>query len=263
MGIDYVLDHPCAPKRSLGTEGLIELCKAKSRAEAVLEMVRGGGDNRAPSEIELDVMLQTPDGVEEQSVTVQELIDRARPLERLRGDCAGCPVNGDSAGFGCYRSIAYPITEAAETWLLGLLPDDLGTTAGRLLVRAIEDFDWTGQHAAEMRAQGDTFFESREALAVSWGEGDDEIQIDSDQLFHMLFHVGAIGATHAFMICLFFGIVPHDTDLDVLADEAARGRALSQAVVPQPPLEACEGMARFLHALVTAARVDCDVLIDG
>lgn len=263
MGIDFVLDHPCGPKQALGSDGLIALVKAKSRAEAVLQMVRERGDERAAAEIELEVMLQTPDGVEQQSVTVQQLIDQATPLEPLRPQCAGCAVNGDSPGFGCYRSIAYPIAEAAETWLLGLLPDDLDTTAGQLLVRAIDDFEWTGQHAAEMRAQGDTFFECREALAVSWGEGEDEIQIDSDQLFHMLFHVGAVASTHAFMVCLFFGIVPHDLDLAALTDPAARAQALTRAAVPQPPLEACEGLAQFLHALVTAARLDCDVLIDG
>ncbi len=263
MGIDFVLDLPCGPKQQLGADGLIALVKARSRAEAVIDMVRQRGDERSPAEIELDVMLQTPDGVEQQSVTVQELIDQAQPLEPLRPMCGGCPVNGDSPGFGCYRSIAYPISLAAETWLLGLLPDDLETTAGKLLVRAIDDFDWTGQHAAEMRAQGDTFFESREALAVSWGEGEEEIQIDSDQLFHMLFHVGAVGSTHAFMVCLFFGIVPHDLDLDALSDPAARAQALTRAAVPQPPLEACEGMAQFLHALVTAARLDVDVLING
>ncbi len=263
MGIDFVLDHSCTPKRELGAENLVELCKAKSRAEAVLAMVRDQGDQRAPEAIEIEVMLQTPDGVEEQTVTVQELIERAAPLERLRSHCAGCPVNGDSPGYGCYRSIAYPIPEAAETWLLGLLPDDLDTTAGKLLVRAIEDFDWDGHHAAEMRAHGDTFFECREALAVRWGEGEDEVQIDSDQLFHMLFHVGPVGSTHAFMVCLFFGIVPHDLDLDALTEPGARAAALAQAAVPQPPLEACEGLAQFLHALVTAARLDCDVLVDG
>jgi len=263
MGIDFVLDHPCAPKQQLGADGLIALVKAKSRADAVIEMVRQRGDERPPVEIELEVMLQTPDGVDQQTVTVQQLIDQAVPLEPLRPLCGGCPANNDSPGFGCYRSIAYPIPEAAETWLLGLLPDDLDTTAGKLLVRAIEDFDWTGQHAAEMRAQGDTFFESREALAVSWGEGEDEIQIDSDQLFHMLFHVGAVASAHAFMVCLFFGIVPHELDLETLADPAARAQALRHASVPQPPLEACEGFAQFLHALVTAARLDVDVLIDG
>jgi hypothetical protein len=114
-----------------------------------------------------------------------------------------------------------------------------------------------------MRAQGDTFFECNEAMAVSWGEGDHRVEIDSNQLFHMLFHVGHLGATHAFMVCLFFGVIPHDLELGALGDPAARAQALQTAAVPQPPSEACEPLAAFLHALATAARLDIDVLIDG
>lgn len=263
MGIDYVLDVPCVPKQQLGVEALVDLVKARSRADAVLEMVRNEGDARAPDQIQFQVVLQTPEGVETRDVSVQAMLDEAAALEPLRGHCAACPANNDSPGFGCYRSIPYPIPEEAEAWLLGLLPDDLGTTAGQLLVRAIADFEWNGEHAAGMRADGDTFFESDAALAVAWGEGADAVEIDTNQLFHLLFHVGPIGSTHAFMVCLFFGVVPHDLDVDALGDPAARADALRTAAVPQPPTESCQPFAAFLHTLVTAARLDCDVLVDG
>lgn len=263
MGIDYVIDLACTPKRHLGVEALVELVKARSRADTVLAMMRDQGDERPPSEISFEVVLQTPDGSKSQTVSVQELLDRASALEPERPHCAGCPCNGDSPGFGCYKSIPYPIPEEAEGWLLGLLPDDLETTAGQLLVRAIADFEWDGAHAAEMRADGDTFFESHEAMAVSWGEGDKTIEVDSNQLFHMLFHVGHLGSTHAFMVCLFFGVVPHDLDVEALGDQARRASAMVTAAVPQPPSEACGPFATFLHALATAARLDVDVLIDG
>jgi hypothetical protein len=263
MGIDYVLDLGCTPKKHLGVEGLVNLVKARSRAEAVLEMLRKDGDKRAPSEISFEVVLQTPEGTSSETVSVQALLDSAAPLEEQRPHCAGCPANGDSPGFGCYKSIPYPIPAEAETWLLGLLPDDLDSTAGQLLLRAIQDFDWDGEHAAGMREDGDTFFESDLPQAVTWGDGDDAVEVDSNQLFHMLFHVGHVSATHAFMCCIFFGIVPHDIDVESIADPARRASALQTAVVPQPPSEACEPMAAFLHALVTAARLDVDVLIDG
>jgi hypothetical protein len=259
MGIDYVLDLGCPPKEKLGTEGLIDLVKARSRAETILDLVRREGDAREAEDIRFEVVLQTPDGDRTRDVSVQELLDEAAVLEPLRPHCAGCPVNRDAPGFGCYRSIPYPIPADAEAWLLGLLPDDLTTTAGQLLVRAVADFDWDGEHAGAMRSQGDTFFESDEALAVSWGE----FELDTNQLFHMLFHVGAIGSTHAFMVCLFFGIVPHDLDLGALTDPAARLHALQTATPPAPPSEACEPLAAFLQTLATAARLDLDVLVDG
>jgi hypothetical protein len=263
MGIDYVLDLACTPKKHLTIEGLISLVKARSRAEAVLDMVRREGDARSPSEISFEMVLETPEGTRSETVSVQTLIDQSLPLDAEREHCAGCPANGDSPGFGCYKSLPYPIPEETEAWLLGLLPDDLESTAGQLLLRAIADFDWDGEHAAGMREEDDTFFESRQTLAVSWGEGDATVEVDSDQIFHMLFHVGHIGSSHAFMVCLFFGVVPHDLEVEALSDPARRASALQTAVVPQPPSEACEPMAAFLHALVTAARLDVDVLIDG
>jgi hypothetical protein len=264
MGIDYVLDVDCVPKQQLGgVEGLIELVKARSRAETVMRMLRQTGDERPPDQIELEMVLRTPEGETSTKVSVQELIDRATALDPLRSHCAACPANADSPGFGCYRSIPYPIPEAAEQWLLDLLPDDLTTTAGQILVRAIEDFVWDGGEAEKMRDDDQTFFESDAAFGLSYGEGGDAFQIDTDQLFHMLFHVGHIGSTHAFMCCLFLGMIPHDTDVDALSDPAARAAVLSTAIAPQPPGEACEPLARFLHALLTAARLDVDVLIDG
>jgi hypothetical protein len=261
MGIDYVLDVSCTPKQDLGgVEGLVNLLKARSRADLILGMCRDNGDARSPAEVELEMVLQTPDGDQTRRISVQELLDEAASLEPARGHCGGCPANRDSPGFGCYRSIPYPIPEAAEAWLLSLLPDDLDSTAGQLLVRAVEDFGWDGEHAAEMRADDDLFFESRDPLAVRWGDGDGALEIDSNQLFHMLFHVGPIGSTHALLCCLFFGVIPHDIELDALDD---RLPLLATAAVPQPPDEACEPLAGFLHTLAIAARLDVDVLVDG
>lgn len=259
MGIDYVIDLPCAPKHALGTEGIVQRVKAGSRAGAVLDLLRADGDARPPAEVRFDVVVQTPEGTRTESVSVQGMIDQARTLEPHRPACAGCPADRGAGGFGCYRSIPYPIAADAEAWLLGLLPDDLGTTAGRLLVRAVADFAWDGAHAARMRADGDAFFESREALAVAWGD----VEIDTNQLFHMLFHVGAVNATHAFMACLFFGLVPHDAPLSILADAPARARALAEARIPDPPTDGCAPIAAFLATLAAAARLDLDVLVDA
>src|SRR5687768_11761992 len=168
MGIDYVLDVDCVPKQQLGgVEGLIELVKARTRADTILQMVRKTGDTRSPDQLEFEMVLKTPEGETSSKVSVQALLDRAAALEPQRPSCAGCPANADSPGFGCYRSIPYPIPEAAEEWLLGLLPDDLTTTAGQILVRAIEDFGWDGADAEKMRDDDQTFFESDSALGVA------------------------------------------------------------------------------------------------
>jgi hypothetical protein len=229
-----------------------------------MAMLRQNQDARTPDQVEFEMVLRTPEGESTERISVQSLIDRAAALEPLRAHCAGCPANGDTPGFGCYRSMAYPIPVAAEMWLLDLLPEDLSSTAGQVLARAIEDFGWDGADAERLRDEEQTFFESRAGFGLSYAEGGAEsFEVDTDQLFQLLFHVGHIGSTHARMCCLFFGVIPHDTEAEALSDAAARARVLATATVPQPPNEACEPLARFLHALLTAARLDCDLLIDG
>src|SRR5689334_3812169 len=103
MGIDYVIDLECAPKEALTTEGIVNLVKARSRAEAILEMARQDGDQRPPSQITFKVALNRQGKVETQDVSVQALLDQAAALDEHRGHCANCPANRDNPkGFGCY-----------------------------------------------------------------------------------------------------------------------------------------------------------------
>jgi hypothetical protein len=260
MGIDHVLGLPCEPKRVLGVDGLVRLMKARSRADMVLATLRAQGDERPPHEVTIGIIEQRPEGTQHRKVTVQSLVDAAADLEPQRPHCVGCPVDLQGEGFGCYGYVAYPLPEAVESWLLAMLPDDLESTAGRMLVRACSDFPWDGRRAREMRAQGDTFFEARRSKMRRWG---DEFALGSDQVFHMLFHVGEIGSTHAMMCCLLLGLVPHDTPADALADVEGRRAALAAAVPPVPPDASCVAMAGFLHALLVAARRQLDLAIDG
>ena len=52
------------------------------------------------------------------------------------------------------------------------LPENLGCTAGALLVRGLGEFGWDGAPTAKLRAAGDTFFESRVAYGVRWESPD-------------------------------------------------------------------------------------------
>lgn len=279
MGIDYVVARDCPPRDALGSDGIVQLHKARDRAEMVLEQFRSQGDTRSASEITFQVMLRTPEGDDVKEVRVQDLLDQAKALDEHRGHCKDCPVDRGGKGYGCTRYIRYPIPAAAERWLLSRLPDDLDSTAGTFLVAAMEDFDWSGEQAASMRAEGDTYFESDEAAQVSWGggeededegeaEGDDDedggaITIDADQVFHMLFHVGHIQPTHATMLCLFFGLLPHDLDVEVLRDPERRAQALIAARTQADPDEDLGGIDEFLESLALAAAHGYNVLIDG
>src|SRR5437870_4736034 len=44
VGIDYVVDYDCEPKRALGLDRILELLKDRSRAAATLELLRERGE---------------------------------------------------------------------------------------------------------------------------------------------------------------------------------------------------------------------------
>jgi hypothetical protein len=260
MGVDHVVDLECNAKRALGVETIVNLLKSRSRADAILHMSRQNGDNRPPEQITFKVAVQRPTGVETQDVSVAMLFQQAAGLDPHRSGCASCPANaGMAAGFGCVRYLNYPIEQRTEQWLWSRLPQDMRCTAGHFLQRAIADFGWDGAPSAKMRAQGRTFFESPTPLSGSWPDG---FSFTSDQLFHMLFHVGHLGATHSLMVALFLGVLPHDLDPQILGDRARRAQMLGLAGVP-PQEGQREQMAEVLRALVMAARLEVDLLVDG
>ncbi len=263
MGIDYVLVRDCAPRTALGSTGIIDLGKARERADLVLATVRAEGDDRPLAQITFDVSLRTPAGDTVQTVRVQDLMEQAEPLEDLRHHCETCPVDVGGKGFGCTRYIAYPIPAAAEHWLMARLPEDLDSTAGQFLLQALEDFGWDGAPVAAMRAQGNTFFEDDEPATIRWGDDDDAVTLSSDQVLQMMFHVGHLEPTHAMMLCLFFGILPHDVDVEVLNDPMLRTQALASARIRPTPAMEVGAMAEFLHCLTLAALHELSVLIDG
>ena len=237
----------CAAKSALGIEGIVDMVKARSRAETVLALARKEGDQRPPHELTFHVHMMRAGKVEQSEVSVQRLLDQAKPLDEHRAGCADCPVNRESAtGYGCYDSISYPIEAETEQWLLASLPEDLDSPAGYLFKSAIHDFAWDGAQAADMRKQGETFFRLRTPPSRRWSTG---LVVNGDQIFHMMFHVGNIGTSHALMLGLFFGFVS-------ITDDPPR-------FAPLPEGGNAHQMARFLSTLGRAASKKLDVLIDG
>jgi hypothetical protein len=250
MGIDYVIDLDCEPKQALTTEGIVNLIKARNRAETILNMARSDGDNRPPSQITFKVAVNRQGKVETQDVSVQALLDQAAALEGHRNKCASCPANRENPnGYGCYDSISYPLEPDTEAFLMARLPDKLETTAGYMFASAVRDFGWDGAQAADMRSQGETFFRLRRPLHRQWPD----LQLTSDQLFHMMFHVGHIGTSHALMLALFFGFVSMGQDDGGFERE---GNVALESNNSRQMLE-------FLNTLAFCAGNKLDILVDG
>jgi hypothetical protein len=263
VGIDTVIDLACDPKEALGTDGIVALLKSRSRAETVIRLAREGGDRRSPSEITFQIRVVGPGGEPEpRAVDAQSLLDQSAALDAHAADCEDCPANLTDTPFGCVGYVSYPIERASERWLLDRLPDEIESTAGQLVSRAIADFGWEEGYAAELRRQGDMFFETTELERRSWDR--DELVVDSNQAFNMLFGVGHLGAAHCRMLSLFFGVVPAQIDLDELMSmdvEALMGLAIRARLGAVSAQTAALG--RTVQALTLAAALDCELLIDG
>jgi len=246
MAIDWVVDLDCVPKTSLGFAGWFD----RVRKRRTLIAARAGG---ARDETEI----QIGDGVPTPLHVVEAGLRRLKPLET---HCSSCPANALDAPFGCDGTIAYPIPTEAEEWLMSRLPSDLDSTAGELLTAAIEDYDFDGKPAAELRKRG--LFVARKPVVRRW-EG---TRISSDQLLHMMFFVGDLEPMHLAMLALFLGCAPHDVDGDdleeAMEDEQKR-RALfeaGRAIEAKPPnLE----MATFVRAVAIGASLGVGVKIDA
>lgn len=262
MAIDYVLAAGCDPQRTLGVERLVALHRTRILARSAIAHMKEDGEDRDPSEVEVQLTMRKPEGDSARGVTLQDLLDESRPLDAVTPGCATCPASLPRE-LACHRRIRYPIPEHVEEWLMGRFPKNLQCTAGVLLARGIEEFKWDGEPTRRLRAAGTTYFESRAPYGVRWEGETGVLEISSDQVFQMMFMVGHISPTHGMMLALFTGVIPHDVSLFDLKDKAGREQALAAANVPSEPDPDIEQMAAFLRMLATAARLEQTILVDG
>jgi hypothetical protein len=262
MAIDYVLATRCEPQRQLGIDRMMGLHRTRILARTALARVRAEGDQRAASEIDVQLTIRKPDGESARGVRIQDLLDETAPLDAVASHCASCPA-GLRREFTCHRRIRYPIPEHVEEWLMGRLPKKLDCTAGALLARGLGEFGWDGEPVAKLRTHGTTFFESRVPYGVRWQGEEGTLEVSSDQMFQMMFMVGDLAPTHAMMLALFCGVIPHDISLQELKDRGGRMRALDAAALPAQKDPEIEQLAAFLRTLAIAARMEVSIVIDG
>jgi len=213
MGIDYVIHYECEPKRTLTLEGLMDRLKGRDRAAKIIELYREQGNHRPPSQMGFELVRRLPDGTEETEVViVQDLLDAAVELAAWERYCVGCPANRTAMPFGCVGTINYPISSAAERWLLGLLPDHNHPLVFMLLQKALHEMGYTGESAMPLRARSGVFLESPEPLERDL----DGVSVTGDQVFEMLFLSGPIRPAHGSLLLQFFGGISPDLEADVM-----------------------------------------------
>lgn len=262
MAIDYVLAAKCAPQRTLGVDRLVALHRTRILARSAIAHMKEDGEDRDPSEVEVQLTMRKPEGDSARGVTLQDLLDEAKPLDEVTPACTACPANLPRE-LACHRRIRYPIPEHVEEWLMARFPKNLQCSAGVLLARGIEEFKWDGEPTRRLRAAGTTYFESRAPYGVRWEGENGVLEISSDQVFQMMFMVGHITPTHGLMLALFTGVIPHDTSLFDLKDKQGRDKVLAAVDLPTQADADIEQLAAFLRMLAVAARMECNIIVDG
>ncbi len=213
MGLDYVIDWPCVPKEALSVPGIVDRLKARARAEAIVRLYREHGDQRPASEMGVEVVNRALDGSEQTEViVVQTLFDQAAALESYASACLGCPANALKRSFGCFGAINYPVSHAAEVWLLSQLPTINEPLPYLLLRQTIEDWPNLGQHARSIRQSPGAVLESGDSLARRLGE----FAVSADQLLEMVLFQPSITPLFGAMLLLLFGGIRRDLEADEL-----------------------------------------------
>lgn len=267
MAIDYVVNLDCVPKQTLGTDGIMERIKGQARAESVIRLFREHGDDRLPSEMGFEFSRSQPDGSEETRVIiVQDMLDQAAELDPLARYCEGCPANALNRPFGCMGQIQYPISAAAEAWLLDQLPGTDEPLVWLLLRQGVQEMGYDGEMVKPLRANP-TYFEERRLR----GRDMVEFVFSADQAFEMLFMLGHIQPSHAGMVLLFFGAIPrenveanHIVDIinhNLTADDIAR--LFPFQMKPSPDDDATiSDLKQFFYAVYCAWTLNVALLLD-
>jgi hypothetical protein len=263
MAIDYVLGVQCEAKRALGVEKLVMLHRTRIIARAALMQARAGGDQRPPEEISLTVATNLVTGHPAASTTIASLMAQTGALDAHGDECRTCPASPNGAEFGCHQRINYPITEDAEAWLMSRLPKSLDSAAGALLLRGLEEFKWNGTPVEKLRARAGEFLESRVPYGVRWQLEGKPVEISSDQLLQMMFFVGHLAPTHCLMLALFVGAVSQEASFHDLKDALGRALLLQEAGIDRQPDPSIEQVAAFLRAVLSSAKLEVPLFIDG
>jgi hypothetical protein len=208
MGIEYMIDLPCRPKKEMGEDKLMKLVKT----------ARENAPKKSVGTVETAQILEVPSaGGESAEAKLRKEISE---LDYYLSDCFSCPANaaadkngsGPEAAFGCHMEIGYPIRAHMESALLSTGVEALQRpegNPGHRMVMGVVRANPKGKKtpANRVRRMGREYYESKAAKAIKVEVGGSKIVLDSDQLMTLLM-LGPVPvqATGGFAIFLDRGI---------------------------------------------------------
>ena len=253
MAIEYFISFPCEFRKQYGNEKLLEMAKAEGRAEIALALLRqtpGEHQNKPESEWRINLHQLTPDGEEEVSVKITDLLAASAPMKEFADHCQNCPANLSKVPFGCGGTINYPLLAQTEKFLLFRLPNDLQSKSGQFLLDVLQH----GNNGLWADSQRQNLFESQRPFFRTWGGFfSKKTRISSSQIFDLMFNVPpVVPSKYVRVICYALGYID-DSEQAVPQDFTGTNNALSNL----------SQMKQFLQAAVFAAVNNLDMYIES
>jgi hypothetical protein len=183
--------------------------KSKNRAEALLQrFIEQGMRREEAMNAKFGIQTVQPGGSTGiEMVTVGSLFKQAELLDDHRDSCIDCPASCGTP-FGCYQSINYPISEAAEEWIAKIAAKAISAgMPNSILVQFILDNNITGESFGSMRGnEGHTYLEAEFPIEIEVDRAEEmPLLVDTNQIWEMFFGVGDMGDVHQQFLLFFSG----------------------------------------------------------
>lgn len=218
MVFEYVIINDCVPQSHYGLEEFIKLRKQAAKAhtyaqdfmkeeiksdmDAEFVGIRGfvdfdSIDHQRYYNRTVTVSTYINGEITRQEVPYGEVAQSIEHMKQIRGHCDNCPVNvdkrtsGHSMPGGCWGSIQYPFTRWADTfldWIVRYQLDNFHQIDGlyQSFLNTLTDQLWLGPKIAEMRSQGEWFFEDPQTKHYSLTKEGQAIHFTLDHVWGML-----------------------------------------------------------------------------
>jgi hypothetical protein len=186
MGIEYLIDHPCRPKKELDEEHMVNLVK----------MARKKVENTSVAKVETAQYLDVPTGGDSEEAKLRKELSA---LDFYISDCLSCPANvasdktgaGSEAGFGCFMEIPYPIQAHFETVLLACgveaLQNPVGNPGAKLVTGIVKSQPKSKKTpAAKVRKMGRDYFESKGPKETKITAQGQKVALDTNQMMTLI-----------------------------------------------------------------------------
>ena len=225
MSIEYIIDDSCSVKNKLSLDGFLGLIKKRNMVNTVVEMLKGQGKSYEEA-LELSFSsnrIMSDRKLESKTLKVSEILQETMNLDELDSYCDECYLSNGNK-FGCYHCVNFPISLAAEKWLVSIANFALTAKDGlsRMAIDFIIENGISGEKFRKMRNdKSGAFFKEEKELEISY---DQKLfikrKISTNQLFEILFGYQVIERPQQIALLYFTGCfniledLPNDKEWD-------------------------------------------------